>query len=63
MTAGGAAVRVTGMGIVSSIGHDVAAFGQSLAAGKSGIRRLMRETTPPLAVRCAPSRSAELGAG
>ena len=53
MTASGAsfpAVRITGMGIVSSIGHDVAAFGQSLAAGKSGIRRLARETAPPLAV-------------
>jgi malonyl-ACP decarboxylase len=50
MTVGDSAVRVTGMGIVSSIGHDVAAFGQSLAVGKSGIRRLTRETAPPLAV-------------
>lgn len=44
------AVRITGMGIVSSIGHDVAAFGEALVAGTSGIRRLTRATTPPLAV-------------
>jgi malonyl-ACP decarboxylase len=53
MTAGGSAspaVRITGMGIVTSIGHDVAAFGQSLAAGKSGIRRVTRATAPALAV-------------
>jgi malonyl-ACP decarboxylase len=44
------AVLITGMGIVSSVGHDVAAFGRSLAAGKSGIRRVTRVSTPPLAV-------------
>lgn len=43
-------VLITGMGIVSSIGHDVAAFGRSLAAGQSGIRRVTRTTVPPLAV-------------
>jgi malonyl-ACP decarboxylase len=48
MTAAG--VRITGMGVVSSIGHDVAGFGQALFDGKSGIRRLTRETTPALAV-------------
>jgi malonyl-ACP decarboxylase len=44
-------VRVTGMGIVSSIGHDVAAFGRSLLEGRSGIGRITRETVPPLAVK------------
>jgi malonyl-ACP decarboxylase len=44
-------VRVTGMGIVSSIGHDVAAFGRSLLEGRSGIGRITRETVPPLVVK------------
>jgi malonyl-ACP decarboxylase len=41
---------VTGMGIVSSLGHDVTAFGKALMAGQSGIRHIDRETRPPLAV-------------
>jgi malonyl-ACP decarboxylase len=43
-------VRVTGMGIVSSIGHDVGSFARSLAEGRSGVRHLSRASTPPLAV-------------
>ncbi|MDP1771713.1 MAG: beta-ketoacyl synthase N-terminal-like domain-containing protein [Methylobacter sp.] len=43
-------VQITGMGIVSAIGHDIAEFSHSLAAGKSGIRRIERSTTPPLPV-------------
>jgi len=43
-------VQITGMGIVSSIGHDIAEFTRSLTAGKSGIRRIERNTTPPLPV-------------
>jgi malonyl-ACP decarboxylase len=47
----GSGVRITGMGIVSSIGHDVPSFARSLSEGRSGIRHLTRETAPPLAVR------------
>ncbi len=43
-----APVSITGMGIVSSIGHNLAEFSQALAEGKSGIRRLSKTTTPPL---------------
>jgi malonyl-ACP decarboxylase len=43
-------VQITAMGIVSAIGHDIAEFSHSLAAGKSGIRRIERNTTPPLPV-------------
>ncbi|HTR88006.1 MAG TPA: beta-ketoacyl synthase N-terminal-like domain-containing protein [Reyranella sp.] len=48
----GRPVQITGMGIVSSIGHDIASFGQSLAEGRSGIKRLDWQTTPvpPVAV-------------
>lgn len=38
------------MGIVSSIGHDIAAFARSLAEGRSGVKRISRETSPALAV-------------
>ncbi|PPK70807.1 malonyl-ACP decarboxylase [Methylobacter tundripaludum] len=43
-------VQITGMGIVSAIGHNIAEFTRSLADGKSGVRRIARSTTPPLAV-------------
>jgi malonyl-ACP decarboxylase len=45
-------VQVTGMGIVSSIGHDVASFGRSLAEGQSGIRRMSWPTAlqPPVTI-------------
>lgn len=33
-------VRITGMGIVSPIGHDIETFTRSLADGKSGIKQL-----------------------
>jgi len=39
------------MGIVSSIGHDVAAFARLLLEGRSGIGHITRETVPPLAVK------------
>jgi malonyl-ACP decarboxylase len=38
------------MGIVSSIGHDIAAFTRSLADGKSGIGRLARQAIPALSM-------------
>lgn len=43
-------VRITGMGIVSSIGHDIAEFGNALAESRSGIRHLKRDTVPALPV-------------
>ena len=43
-------VQITGMGIVSSIGHNSTEFAHALAHGKSGIRTLSKKTTPPLAV-------------
>jgi malonyl-ACP decarboxylase len=41
-------VQITGMGIVSSIGHDIAAFARSLADGKSGIKRRDRQMASAL---------------
>lgn len=43
-------VQISGMGIVSAIGHDVHAFSAALATGLSGIRRSGRRVTPAIAV-------------
>lgn len=43
-------VQITGMGIVSAIGHDIAEFCRSLVVGKSGIKRIERSTIPTLPV-------------
>ena len=43
-------VEITGMGIVCSIGHDLATFTQALRQSQSGIQRLALKTMPALAV-------------
>ncbi len=46
-------VVITGLGIISSIGHTPGEFFQSLMAGRSGIRRLQTKFIEKLSVRIA----------
>lgn len=51
---GRAGVQISGLGVVSAIGHDVATFAQSLQAGRCGVRlHQPRQDQQALAPACA----------